>query len=137
MSSALATRPPARAGSVVTEGLAVRALLIGIAVVFLALFLVLPLVTVFIQAFAKGWSAYLAAFTEADARSATAQARFTGILVAAMPAGAALLAELLSPGFVSGMAGNGAAFALLAAAAGLQVAGFAAISRLGRISGAA
>ena len=71
MSSALATtRPPARAGSVTTEGFAVRALLIGIAVVFLALFLVLPLVTVFIQAFAKGWSAYLAAFSETDARSA-------------------------------------------------------------------
>jgi len=40
---------------------------------------------------------------EADARSATAQARFTGVLVAAMPAGAALLAELLNPGFVTGL----------------------------------
>ena len=37
---------------------------------------------------------------EADARSATAQARFTGLLVVAMPAGAALFAELLEPGFV-------------------------------------
>ena len=36
--------------------------------------------------------------TEADARSATAQARFTGLLVVAMPVGAALLAELLEPG---------------------------------------
>ena len=36
--------------------------------------------------------------TEADARSATAQARFTGLLVVAMPVGAALLAELLDAG---------------------------------------
>ena len=41
--------------------------------------------------------------TEADARSATAQARFTGLLVVAMPVGAALLAELLDPGFVGGL----------------------------------
>lgn len=71
---------------------------------------------------------------EADARSATAQARFTGILVAAMPAGAALLAELLNPGFVSGLAQNKAALALLVGAVALQVAGFAAISRLGRVT---
>jgi tight adherence protein B len=71
---------------------------------------------------------------EADARSATAQARFTGVLVGAMPAGAALLSELLNPGFVSGMVGNGASLALLAAATALQVAGFAAIARLGRVA---
>jgi tight adherence protein B len=69
----------------------------------------------------------------ADARTATAQARFTGLLVAAMPAGAALLAELLAPGFVSGLFGNGASLALLVAAGALQVAGFAAIRRLGRV----
>ena len=34
-----------------------------------------------------------------DARSATAQARFTGYLVVAMPAGAALFTEFLRPGF--------------------------------------
>jgi tight adherence protein B len=71
----------------------------------------------------------------ADARSATAQARFTGLLVAAMPAGAALLAELLAPGFVTGMLRNGASLALLAVAGALQVAGFAAIGRLGRVAG--
>ena len=37
-----------------------------------------------------------------DARSATAQARFTGLLVVAMPSGGALFAELLRPGFVAG-----------------------------------
>lgn len=71
---------------------------------------------------------------EADARSATAQARFTGLLVAAMPAGAALLAELLAPGFVAGLLGHGASLILLALAAGLQLAGFAAIRRLGRVT---
>jgi tight adherence protein B len=72
---------------------------------------------------------------EADARSATAQARFTGILVAAMPAGGALLAELLNPGFVSGLFANTASLALVGASAALQVAGFAAIARLGRVDG--
>jgi tight adherence protein B len=72
--------------------------------------------------------------TEADARSATAQARFTGLLVVAMPAGAALLAELLDPGFVAGLLAEPAAAALLAASAGLQVAGFAAIKRLSMVA---
>jgi tight adherence protein B len=67
---------------------------------------------------------------EADARSATAQARFTGLLVVAMPAGAALLAELLEPGFVAGLLGEPAAATMLALAAGLQLAAFAAIRRL-------
>ena len=40
-----------------------------------------------------------------DARSATAQARFTGLLVVAMPSGAALFAELLQPGFLARLAG--------------------------------
>jgi tight adherence protein B len=69
----------------------------------------------------------------ADARSATAQARFTGLLVVAMPAGAALFAELIQPGFVEGLLANGAALALLAVAALLQAIGFAAIRRLSRI----
>jgi tight adherence protein B len=71
---------------------------------------------------------------EADARSATAQARFTGLLVVAMPAGAALLAELLAPGFIGGLLSDGASATLLAFAAGLQAVGFAAIRRLGRIA---
>lgn len=71
--------------------------------------------------------------TEADARSATAQARFTGLLVVAMPAGAALLAELLEPGFLAGLLSNPASATLLAVSAGLQLAGFAAIKRLSRI----
>ncbi|MGI8462155.1 MAG: hypothetical protein ACR2OC_11075, partial [Solirubrobacterales bacterium] len=69
----------------------------------------------------------------ADARVATAQARFTGMLVVAMPAGAALFAELLEPGFLGRLVGDGAALVLLIAAAGLQLLGFAAIRRLSRI----
>ena len=71
---------------------------------------------------------------EADARSATAQARFTGLLVVAMPAGAALLAELLAPGFVGGLLSEPASATLLGIAAGFQLAGFAAIRRLSRVS---
>ena len=59
-----------RPKSVVGESAAVRSLLIVIAVVFLALFLLLPLITVFAQAFAKGAGAYLASFAEPDAHAA-------------------------------------------------------------------
>jgi tight adherence protein B len=69
----------------------------------------------------------------ADARSATAQARFTGLLVVAMPTGAALFAELIQPGFAHGLVANGASLALLGAAGVCQLAGFAAIKRLSRI----
>jgi tight adherence protein B len=68
-----------------------------------------------------------------DARTATAQARFTGLLVVAMPSGGALLAELLQPGFlIEVLTGPGSAI-LLALAAALQLAGFAAIRRLSKV----
>lgn len=69
----------------------------------------------------------------ADARSATAQARFTGMLVAAMPAGAAVFAELLEPGFMAAMVAQPAPAVLLALAVALQAGGFVAISRLSRV----
>jgi tight adherence protein B len=69
----------------------------------------------------------------ADAHAATAQARFTGMLVVAMPAGAALFAELLEPGFIGRLVSDGVAVVLLAVAGALQLAGFAAIRRLSRI----
>jgi tight adherence protein B len=72
--------------------------------------------------------------TEADARSATAQARFTGLLVVAMPVGAALFAELLEPGFVGDLLSEPASATLLSIAAGFQLAGFAAIRRLSRVA---
>ena len=67
-----------------------------------------------------------------EARAATAQARFTGLLVVAMPAGAGLFAELLEPGFVSRVLSDPAGAILIALAGALQVAGFWAIRRLGR-----
>jgi sulfate transport system permease protein len=48
----------------------VRALLIGIALAFLTLFLFVPLAAVFFEAFKKGWQAYVAAVTDPDAVSA-------------------------------------------------------------------
>lgn len=68
-----------------------------------------------------------------DARSATAQARFTGLLVVAMPTGGALFAELLQPGFLVKVVSAPASSLLLALAAGLQAAGFLAIRRLSRV----
>jgi tight adherence protein B len=71
----------------------------------------------------------------ADARTATAQARFTGLLVVAMPTGAALFAELIEPGFIGRLLETPASLVLLIASAALQVAGFAAIRRLSRVVG--
>ncbi len=48
----------------------VRASLIGVALVFLTLFLFVPLVAVFYEALRKGWDVYVASITEADAWSA-------------------------------------------------------------------
>ena len=57
-------------GSNVSEPAWVRYLLIATALGFLALFLVLPLAAVFVQALDKGWEAYLAALHEPDTLSA-------------------------------------------------------------------
>jgi sulfate/thiosulfate transport system permease protein len=54
----------------ISEPVAVRWLLTGVALVFLALFLVLPLVTVFAEAFGQGFGAYLDAVREPDALAA-------------------------------------------------------------------
>lgn len=69
-----------------------------------------------------------------DARSATAQARFTGLLVVAMPSGGALFAELIAPGFLLKVLSAPASAVLLAMAAALQVAGFVAIGRFARVA---
>ena len=68
-----------------------------------------------------------------DARSATAQARFTGLLVVAMPTGGALFAELLQPGFLATLLASPPAAVLVALAAALQVAGFFAIRRFSQV----
>ncbi|ASV85564.1 sulfate ABC transporter, permease protein CysW [Ochrobactrum quorumnocens] len=53
-----------------TESLPTRLLLIGIALVFLALFLILPVIAVFVEAFRKGTEEYLTALVEPDAWAA-------------------------------------------------------------------
>ena len=53
-----------------TESPAVRRLLIGLALVFMGLFLVLPLAAVFVEALKAGWSAYWDALKEPDALAA-------------------------------------------------------------------
>src|SRR5688572_24764581 len=53
-----------------TEPPAVRWLLIAVAMSFVLLFLIVPLIAVFSEAFAKGWSAYRRALTDPDALAA-------------------------------------------------------------------
>lgn len=68
-----------------------------------------------------------------DARSATAQARFTGYLVVAMPIGAALFTELISHGFIASLFGSPVAVVMVVLSAGLQAGGFLVISKLARV----
>ena len=60
----------ARPIAATTESALTRRLLIGTALVFLGLFLLMPLVLVFVYAFREGLGVYFAAFTTPDARSA-------------------------------------------------------------------
>jgi sulfate transport system permease protein len=69
MSAVLSSVPPDVAGAT-TEPAWVRRVLIAVALVFLSLFLFVPLITVFFEALKKGWDVYLAAVTEPDAVSA-------------------------------------------------------------------
>ncbi|HRD96578.1 MAG TPA: sulfate ABC transporter permease subunit CysW [Rubrivivax sp.] len=67
---AAAGAAPRRIRHATAEAPWVRALLISLALGFMTLFLFVPLVTVFYEAFKKGWDVYLAAITEPDALSA-------------------------------------------------------------------
>jgi sulfate transport system permease protein len=75
--TAAAITPIARRGepvnaisSVTLEPFWVRAVLISVALLFLTLFLFVPVLAVFVEAFKKGWEAYLAAILDEDAWSA-------------------------------------------------------------------
>ena len=70
---------------------------------------------------------------EAEARSATAQARFTGLIVVLMPVGGALVAELASPGYTRALASSFLTAWLGGIAVVLQIAAAIAIRRLGRV----
>ena len=68
-----------------------------------------------------------------EVRVATAQARFTGLVVVVLPLGGGLLAELASPGLVAGIASSALTVWLLGLAVGLQVVAAVLIRRLGRV----
>ncbi len=71
---------------------------------------------------------------EDEVRAATAQARFTGLVVVLLPLGGALLAELASPGFVAGLASSFLTAWLVGLAVAMQVAAAFLIRKLGRVS---
>jgi tight adherence protein B len=68
-----------------------------------------------------------------EVRAATAQARFTGLVVVLLPIGGAGLAELASPGFIPGLLASPLTGVLVAMAVAMQVAAAFAINRLARI----
>jgi tight adherence protein B len=70
---------------------------------------------------------------ERDARAATAQARFTGMIVVLLPLGGALLAELASPGYLRSLGGSFLTAWLAGLALAMQVVAAVLIRRLGRV----
>lgn len=70
---------------------------------------------------------------ERDARTLTAQARFTGLLVAMLPIAAAAFAELASPGYLATLARSPLTAWLAGCAAAFQLAALVLIQRLGRV----
>ena len=75
---------PPGAHDVRQEPRAVRWLIIGLAVLFLFLFLVLPLATVFAQAFARGIDAYFKALLEPDALAAIRLTLLVAVITVAL-----------------------------------------------------
>ena len=73
------TRPEVT--SSVTEPRWVRWVLIGIALFFMLVFLLLPLLAVFVEALRKGWDTYLTALREPDAWSAIKLTLMTAAIV--------------------------------------------------------
>jgi tight adherence protein B len=68
-----------------------------------------------------------------EARAATAQARFTGLIVVLLPLGGAVLAELASPGYLRGLTGSFLTAWLAGVAIVLQVVAAVLIRRLSRV----
>jgi tight adherence protein B len=70
---------------------------------------------------------------EGEVRAATAQARFTALLVVLLPLGGALLAELASPGWFAGLWRSFLTAWLVGIALALQVLAAVLMRRLGRV----
>jgi tight adherence protein B len=77
-----------------------------------------------------------AARVEADARSLTAQARFTAGLVTLLPVAAAALTELALPGYVLSLVRAPLTALLVAVAVGCQVIAGVLVRRIARLEGA-
>jgi tight adherence protein B len=72
----------------------------------------------------------------ADARSATAQARFTAMLVSALPAAGLALGELAQPGLLVDLVSAPVTAVMVVAALGLQAVAFVCVWRIARIGAA-
>jgi tight adherence protein B len=72
---------------------------------------------------------------ERDARSATAQARFTGLLVSLLPLAAAMLAELARPGYLGSLLSSPLTLWLGGCAVAFQLCALLLIHRLARPQG--
>lgn len=70
---------------------------------------------------------------DGEVRAATAQARFTGLIVVLLPFGGALLTELASPGFLASLAGSFLTAWLVGLALVMQAVAAVLIHRLGRV----
>jgi tight adherence protein B len=70
---------------------------------------------------------------EQEVRAATAQARFTGLLVVLLPLGGGFLAELTSPGYLKELAGSFLTAWLGGLALAMQAVAAVLIRRLGRV----
>ena len=69
----------------------------------------------------------------AEARSATAQARFTALLVSWLPAAGLALGELVQPGFVAGLASEPLTALMALVALALQGIAFVCVARIARV----
>jgi len=72
---------------------------------------------------------------DGEVRAATAQARFTGLIVVLMPVGGAVLAELASPGYLRDISSSFLTAWLAGIALVMQLTAAVAIRRLGRVRG--
>jgi tight adherence protein B len=70
---------------------------------------------------------------ERDARAATAQARFTGLLVSGLPLAAAALAELARPGYLTSLLRSPLSVWLAGCAIAFQLLALALINRMARV----
>lgn len=70
---------------------------------------------------------------EADAHALTAQARFTALIVAVLPLGAAVLAELGRPGYLAELVARPLTAMLIATSLSLQALAWIAVRRIARL----